>query len=214
MRAVIDRERKIFLTSFVLETVVARARANVNISMMALRLLILPLFPVFIASNVIGATGDEEPVIEYSELCEVCSLRNPFFSLKLFPTGRVVYDGPLLLDKALPFGAIPLEKGQREVKIPQEEVGRWVEMLLDAKFFALEKLYIGTACAERWDRVLILKVEGATHSVRWFWCRETGFPRVLHDVGKQIESKVNPRQWIKILPLEQSPYRPKPRQAQ
>lgn len=196
------------------QTVLARVRANASRSMIGLRLLILSMFSVFVACNAIGATGEEEPVIVYSELCEVCSLQNPFFSLKLFRTGHVLYDGPLLVDTALPFGKIPLEKGQRETKISEEEVGRWVDILLSAKFFALEKSYIGTACAERWDRVLILKVDGATHSVRWFWCLEKDFPRVLHDVGKQIESKINPWQWIKILPPEQSPYRPKPRQAQ
>lgn len=183
------------------------------ITQVRLCLLLLALLPIFFVGNAIGATDEEEPVIVYSELCEVCSLQKPFYSLMLFRTGRVVYDGPLLVDTAVPFGAIPLEKGQRETQIPAEEVERWVEMLLARNFFALEKTYIGTACAERWDRALTLTVNGETHAVRWFWCRQDDFPRVLHEVGAQIERRVNPKQWIRKLPLEQSPYRPKTRQS-
>lgn len=179
-----------------------------------LRLLLLALLPIFFVGNASAATDEEAPVIMHSELCEVCPLEKPFYSLMLFRTGRVVYDGPLLVDTVVPFGAIPLEKGQRETQIPAEEVGRWVEMLLAADFFALKTSYIGTACAERWDRVIKLTVNGKSHTVRWFWCRQDNFPRVLHEVGAQIERKVNPMQWIRKLPIEQSPYLPKARQPQ
>lgn len=178
-----------------------------------LHLLVLALFPLFVVGNASAATDEEEPVIAYSELCEVCSLQRPFYSLMLFRRGRVTYDGPLLVDTAVPFGAIPLERGRRETQIPVEEVGRWIEMLLGANFFALERSYIGTACAERWDRAIALTINGETHTVRWFWCRQDDFPRVLHEVGEQIEKRVNPRQWIRRLPFEQSPYRPKTSQG-
>lgn len=144
---------------------------------------------------------EDMPKIIYTfgrEHCEKCRS----YSVKLYSTGRVVFEGTVQYYELPPSASYTTEHAIRETTVQAESMSSWIDVLTRQGFLSLSPHYTGDQCAmdDRSTQSLTLFASGSSKTVIWIGCPESEAPMWLREVVTSMRKQVNPEQWLKVLP--------------